>query len=174
MEYEWSVVARDSLKWTILLILMSLNSDQIRNDTDEFYWSDRASRLKCQYRWLQAILHLAQSVGIIASKDVFRTAGIFAFTDYYQDHFHLPDNCILMLTNRRILMLLVSYYGLNGIGWDILWKAHILFGGSNVSWTRKMNLVPWGMLVSKEAQIFKNSPSKNQSYLRARNPLAPQ
>jgi hypothetical protein len=57
---------------------------------------------------LQAILQLAQSSGIIGSKDVFKTAGIFAFSDFYQDHFYLPNNSILMLTNRRVLMLVVS------------------------------------------------------------------
>ncbi|KAG0557949.1 hypothetical protein KC19_11G167800 [Ceratodon purpureus] len=54
----------------------------------------------------QAILQLAQSSGIIGSKDVFKTAGILAFSDFYQDHFCLPNNNILMLTNRRVLMLL--------------------------------------------------------------------
>ncbi|KAG0604101.1 hypothetical protein M758_10G145000 [Ceratodon purpureus] len=49
----------------------------------------------------QAILQLAQG-----NDDVFRTSGAFAFSDFYQNHFYLPDNRILMLTNQRVLMLL--------------------------------------------------------------------
>lgn len=39
-----------------------------------------------------------------------------------------------MLINWRVLMLLVSYYGFNGRGWDIVWKVDILIGDFNVLW----------------------------------------
>lgn len=54
----------------------------------------------------QAILRLAQSSRAIGSMDVFKTAGVFAFSDFYQEHFYLPKDYILMLTNRRVSMLL--------------------------------------------------------------------
>jgi vacuolar protein sorting-associated protein 13A/C len=56
----------------------------------------------------QAILQLAQSGAYFGSKDVFKNSAKYAFSDFYQEHFYLPDDHILMITNRRILMLLVS------------------------------------------------------------------
>jgi vacuolar protein sorting-associated protein 13A/C len=56
----------------------------------------------------QAILRLAQSGAYFGSKDVFKEPAKFAWSDFYQDHFPLPKNKILMLTNRRIMMLVVS------------------------------------------------------------------
>lgn len=55
---------------------------------------------------MQAILQLAQGID-----DVFKSTGAFAFSDFYQAHFYLPENRILMLTNQRVLMLLVSDSG---------------------------------------------------------------
>jgi vacuolar protein sorting-associated protein 13A/C len=51
----------------------------------------------------QAILHLVQSRFL--GKDVFRERGQSSHSDYYQAHFYLPQDFILLLTNRHVSML---------------------------------------------------------------------
>lgn len=54
---------------------------------------------------MQAILQLAES-GYFRQK-VFKEQAKFAWSDVYEEHFDLPRARIAMITNRRVLMLLV-------------------------------------------------------------------
>ncbi len=72
---------------------------------------------------MQAILHLVQSRFL--GKDVFRERGQSSHSDYYQAHFYLPQDFILLLTNRHVSMLKVDRQMYNEIFGEIVWH----FGG---------------------------------------------
>ncbi|CAM6084054.1 unnamed protein product [Calypogeia fissa] len=80
----------------------------------------------------QAILQVAQSKSFYGFKSVFTEAAKFAWSDCYEAHFELPRSKILMLTNRRILMLGrpkshfqnpdKTFTDPSNILWEITWK----------------------------------------------------
>jgi hypothetical protein len=83
------------------------------------FCSEKKNDIVC----VQAILHLVQSRFL--GKDVFRERGQSSHSDYYQAHFYLPQDFILLLTNRHVSMLKVDRQMYNEIFGEIVWD----FGG---------------------------------------------
>ncbi|XP_024403056.1 uncharacterized protein [Physcomitrium patens] len=104
-----------------------------------------------------AILQLAQSGGITGRRDVFKHAAIYAFSDFYQDHFHLPKNCILMLTNRRVLMLQSPPSHARE-------RSKELTDPCTVQWE-----IQWNNLLAMEAANDQNQAEPTQVFLYPRN-----
>ncbi|KAL2636221.1 hypothetical protein R1flu_007700 [Riccia fluitans] len=53
----------------------------------------------------QALLQLAQSGALYGFREAFSEPAKFAWSDFYENHIDLPKQKVLMLTNRRIMML---------------------------------------------------------------------
>ena len=56
---------------------------------------------------MKAILQLAESGTFLGQVDLFKVRGKFASTDAYEGHFILPKGKILIITQRRVLLLQV-------------------------------------------------------------------
>ncbi|XWS14258.1 hypothetical protein CRYUN_Cryun36dG0107400 [Craigia yunnanensis] len=79
----------------------------------------------------QVILQLAQSGSFFGQVDLFKVRGKFALSDAYEDHFLLPKGKIIMVTHRRIILLLQTsnitqrkfnlMRDLCSVLWDVLW-----------------------------------------------------
>jgi hypothetical protein len=62
------------------------------------------------YIWLfvlQMALCLAEASRYFACTDLFREPSKYAWSDYYEDHFILPNQRIALVTNKRVILLQV-------------------------------------------------------------------
>lgn len=74
----------------------------------------------------QMILHLAEASRHFGCTEIFKEPSKFAWSDFYEEHFDLPRRLILLVTNRRVLMVqcLSSNKMLTRpckIQWDVPW-----------------------------------------------------
>ncbi|KAG9452487.1 hypothetical protein H6P81_005391 [Aristolochia fimbriata] len=53
----------------------------------------------------QMVLQLAEATRRFGCTEIFKEPSKYAWSDYYEDHFILPSQRILLLTNKRVLML---------------------------------------------------------------------
>lgn len=56
---------------------------------------------------LQMALYLAEASRYFACTDLFREPSKYAWSDYYEDHFILPNQRIALVTNKRVILLQV-------------------------------------------------------------------
>eukprot|EP01018_Ginkgo_biloba_P007916 Gb_35998 [translate_table: standard] len=53
----------------------------------------------------QMVLHLAETSRHFGCTDMFKETSKFAWSDFYEEHFDIPHHRILLITNRRVLMV---------------------------------------------------------------------
>ncbi|BBN04917.1 vacuolar protein sorting-associated protein 13A/C [Marchantia polymorpha subsp. ruderalis] len=80
----------------------------------------------------QALLHLAQSGALFGFREAFSEPAKYAWSDFYENHIELPKNKVLMLTNRRVMMLVrpASHFQKpeklftdpSSIEWEVPWR----------------------------------------------------
>jgi vacuolar protein sorting-associated protein 13A/C len=57
---------------------------------------------------LQMALYLAEASRYFACTDLFREPSKYAWSDYYEDHFIVPNQRIALVTNKRVILLQVK------------------------------------------------------------------
>lgn len=63
--------------------------------------------LMFDYSILQMALYLAEASRYFACTDLFREPSKYAWSDYYEDHFIVPNQRIALVTNKRVILLQV-------------------------------------------------------------------
>jgi vacuolar protein sorting-associated protein 13A/C len=53
-------------------------------------------------------LYLAEASRYFACTDLFREPSKYAWSDYYEDHFIVPNQRIALVTNKRVILLQVK------------------------------------------------------------------
>lgn len=53
----------------------------------------------------QMVLYLAEASGHLGCTDLFKEPSKFAWSDYYEDHFIVPYQRIVLITNKRVMLL---------------------------------------------------------------------
>ncbi|XP_073111690.1 uncharacterized protein [Elaeis guineensis] len=53
----------------------------------------------------QMVLYLAEASGHLGCTDLFKEPSKFAWSDYYEDHFIVPGQRIVLITNKRVMLL---------------------------------------------------------------------
>lgn len=74
----------------------------------------------------QMVLHLAEESRHFGCTEIFKEPSKFAWSDFYEEHFDLPHRLILLITNRRVLMVQCSSSNKTltrpcKIQWDVPW-----------------------------------------------------
>lgn len=74
----------------------------------------------------QMVLHLAEVSRHFGCTEIFKEPSKFAWSDSYEEHFDLPHRLILLITNRRVLMVQCSSSNKTltkpcKIQWDVPW-----------------------------------------------------
>lgn len=54
------------------------------------------------------ILYLAEASRNFGCTEIFKEPSKFALSDYYEDHFTVPYHRIVLVTNKRVMLLQVS------------------------------------------------------------------
>lgn len=54
------------------------------------------------------ILFLAEASRHFGCTEIFKEPSKFAWSDYYEEHFFVPYNRIVLVTNKRVILLQVS------------------------------------------------------------------
>lgn len=66
------------------------------------------------------VLHLAEGSTHFGCTEIFKEPSKFAFSDYYEEHFIVPYQRIVLVTNKRVMLLQVCEY-----------RCSVLFDGFN-------------------------------------------
>ncbi|XP_010540792.1 PREDICTED: uncharacterized protein LOC104814451 [Tarenaya hassleriana] len=75
----------------------------------------------------QTVLHLAETSRHFGCTEIFREPSKFALSDYYEEHFIVPYKRIVMMTNKRVMLLQCSDLDKmdkkpSKIMWDVPWE----------------------------------------------------
>lgn len=54
------------------------------------------------------VLYLAEASRHFGCTEIFKEPSKFAWTDYYEEHFVVPYQRIVLVTNKRVMLLQVS------------------------------------------------------------------
>lgn len=57
---------------------------------------------------IQMILYLAEASRHFGCTEIFKEPSKFAWSDYYEQHFYVPYDRIVLVTNKRVMLLQVS------------------------------------------------------------------
>lgn len=57
---------------------------------------------------VQMILYLAEASTQFGCTVIFKEPSKFAWSDYYEEHFSVPHDRIVLVTNKRVMLLQVS------------------------------------------------------------------
>lgn len=57
---------------------------------------------------IQMILYLSEASRHFGCTEIFKEPSKFALSDYYEQQFYVPYNRIVLVTNRRVMLLQVS------------------------------------------------------------------
>ncbi|GKU95669.1 hypothetical protein SLEP1_g9000 [Rubroshorea leprosula] len=75
----------------------------------------------------QMVLHLAEASQHFGCTEIFKEPSKFAWSDYYEDHFLVPYQRIVLVTNKRVMLLQCSALDKmdkkpSKIMWDVPWE----------------------------------------------------
>jgi vacuolar protein sorting-associated protein 13A/C len=90
--------------------------------------ADGVLREYCERRALgQMILHLAEASRHFGCTEIFKEPSKYSLSDYYEEHFSVPSQRIVLMTNKRVMLLQST--ALNKldkkpckITWDVPWE----------------------------------------------------
>lgn len=57
---------------------------------------------------MQMVLHLAEESRHFGCTEIFKEPSKFALTDCYEEHFNVQNHRIVLVTNKRVMLLQVS------------------------------------------------------------------
>lgn len=58
--------------------------------------------------WVQMVLYLGEASRQFGCTEIFKEPSKFALSDYYEEHFTVPHQKIVLVTNKRVMLLQVS------------------------------------------------------------------
>jgi vacuolar protein sorting-associated protein 13A/C len=61
------------------------------------------------------ILYIAEASRHFGCTEIFKEPSKFAWSDYYKDHFFVPYQKIVLVTNKRVMLLRVCLMNLNSL-----------------------------------------------------------
>ncbi|XP_023553987.1 uncharacterized protein LOC111811402 [Cucurbita pepo subsp. pepo] len=103
-----------------------VSSQRVRNP--RAIHADSILREYCDREALgQMVLHLAEGSTHFGCTEIFKEPSKFAFSDYYEEHFIVPYQRIVLVTNKRVMLLQCSDPGKLDkkpckILWDVPWE----------------------------------------------------
>ncbi|XP_008465914.2 uncharacterized protein LOC103503494 isoform X1 [Cucumis melo] len=94
----------------------------------------------------QMVLHLAEGSTHFGCTEIFKEPSKFAFSDYYEEHFIVPYQRIVLVTNKRVMLLQCSDPGKLDkkpckILWDVPWEELMALELAKVSNSRPSHLI---------------------------------
>ncbi|XP_068635813.1 uncharacterized protein [Aristolochia californica] len=94
----------------------------------------------------QMILQLAEATRRFACTEIFKEPSKYAWSDYYEDHFTLPSQRILLLTNKRVLLLQCLAPDKMDkkpckILWDVPWEELLALELAKAGYSRPSHLI---------------------------------
>lgn len=66
--------------------------------------------------WVQMVLYLGEASRQFGCTEIFKEPSKFALSDYYEEHFTVPHQKIVLVTNKRVMLLQVSQTQSQGLG----------------------------------------------------------
>lgn len=60
------------------------------------------------YAWFQMVLYLGEASRQFGCTEIFKEPSKFALSDYYEEHFTVPHQRVVLVTNKRVMLLQVS------------------------------------------------------------------
>ncbi|CAK9173340.1 unnamed protein product [Ilex paraguariensis] len=109
--------------------------------------SDNVLREYCEREAVgQMILYLAEASRHFGCTEIFRETSKFAFSDYYEDHFEVPYQRIVLVTNKRVMLLQCMDADKMDkkpckIMWDVPWEELMALELAKAGYPRPSHLI---------------------------------
>ncbi|KAK4786568.1 hypothetical protein SAY86_010401 [Trapa natans] len=94
----------------------------------------------------QMILYLAQGSWYLGCTEIFKEPSKFAWSDYYEDHFIIPYQRIVLVTNRRVMLL--QFFDPDKLHkkpckilWDVPWQELMALELAKAGFNRPSHLI---------------------------------